>query len=101
MRAFRSSDPSGRKSPSGRSSKRRPSRFSPGVNFGLASGSRPAAEVLQDYYVIRILPLLAAIVVGESGATVTVCVFACVRVIVGKQRTRVCMCVCLLVCANK
>lgn len=73
------------------------------MNFGLASGSRPAAEVLQDYYVIRILPLLAAIVVGESGATVTVyvCVFACVRVIVGKQRTRVCMCVCLLVCANK
>lgn len=67
------------------------------MNFGLASGSRPAAEVLQDYYVIRILPLLAAIVVGESGATVTVCVcvFACVRVIVGKQRTRVCMCVCV------
>lgn len=101
MRAFRSSDPSGRKSPSGRSSKRRPSRFSPGVNFGLSFGSRPAAEVLQDYYVIRILPLLAAIVVGESGATVTVCVCVCVRACDCGKTAHPCLYVCVFVSVCK
>lgn len=58
----------GKENPSGRSSKRRPRRRS-SFGFNFPSGlSRPAEVLLllQDYYVIRILLLLATIV-GESG----------------------------------